>query len=211
MLDFIKGLGPSIFFCTVIIGFEILYHKKKSDSNSEKARRRFWDREAKANSVRKKDITYLNYIDIPLESLPMLNCDDDELNEYEELIKSLAGRKILNLSGQSNTDLKLAYGPANLPELISYDENYITLVGTIAKWGARLIELGYTDEAVTVLEYGISIGTDVGRNFYMLADIYRKNNQPESIDRLITTAGQLNSIMSKPIIAKLTQIRSYLK
>lgn len=211
MLDFIKGLGPSIFFCTVIIGFEILYHKKKSDSDSEKARRRFWDRESKANSVRKKDITYLNYIDIPLESLPMLNIDDDELNEYEELIKSLADRKILNLSGQSNTDLKLEYGPANLPELISYDENYITLVGTIAKWGARLIELGYTDEAVTVLEYGISIGTDVGRNFYMLADIYRKNNQKESLDRLITAAGQLNSIMSKPIVTKLTQIRSYLK
>lgn len=211
MLNFIKGLGPSIFFCTIIIGLEILYHKKKSDSISEKNKQLFWDREARANSVRKKDITYLNYINIPIDTLPIMDSEDDELREYENTIKSLSGKRILNLSGMSNTDLKLEYGPANLNELMSYDENYMTLVSTIAKWGARLIDLNYTDEAVTVLEYGVSVGTDVGRNFYMLADIYRKNNQPDSINRLIHIAEQLDSIMRRPIVAKLNEIKSYLQ
>lgn len=211
MSEFIKSLGPVIFFATLIICFEIVYHRKKSDNKAEEARQKFWNRESKANSVRKQDITFLNYLEIPVNRLPFMDSSDEELSEYEQIVKNLSHKKILNLSGKSNTDLKLEYGPANLAELTSYDENYITLVGTIAKWGARLYALDYIEEGTAVLEYGISIGSDVGRNFYLLADRYRKDNMPEEIDRLIDTATKLDSIMKKPILKKLKEIRSYLK
>ena len=205
----IRGLGPSILLCTLIVGFEILYHRKKDDNRIRKEKQKFWERESEANSVRKKDITFLDYIDVPLQSLPMEPCDDEEITEYQDTIRTLSHKRILNLGGQTNTDLKLQYGPANLPELTEYDNNYITLVNTLAKWGSRLISLERPDDAISVLEYGISVKTDVSRNYYLLADQYKKRNQPDKIDALIATAYQLDSIMRKSILSKLREIRSF--
>ncbi len=139
----------------------------------------------------------------------MSDTGDDEISEYQDTVRRLSGKRILNLNGLSNTDLKMEYGAANLPDLTEYDNNYITLVNILAKWGARLIELERYDDAVTVLEYGISIKSDVSRNFYLLADEYRRRNEPDKIDALTEAAGQLESIMKKPILQKLAEIRSY--
>ena len=115
--------------------------------------------------------------------------------------------KILNLTGITNTELKEQYGVANLTILSDYDNNYTTLVNTIARWGARLIDLEYNDEAVTVLEYGLSIGTDVSRNYLILADIYRKKGETDKIDALITRASTLKSLMKNSILSKLNEVR----
>ena len=115
--------------------------------------------------------------------------------------------KILNLTGITNTELKEQYGVANLTVLTDYDNNYTTLVNTIARWGARLIDLEYNDEAVTVLEYGLSIGTDVSRNYLILADIYRKKGETDKIDALITRASTLKSLMKNSILSKLNEVR----
>ena len=206
----LKRLGPSILGCLLILCFEIFYHRKKDDKNRKEEQRKFWDREVEANSVRKKDITFLNYIDVPLDKLPFINTDDEELGTYQDAVRNLAGKRILNLNGISNTDLKLEYGPANLPELSQYDDNYNTLTSILTKWGARLIQLGMQPEAIIVLEYGISIGSDVSRGYYLLADEYRKMGRAEDIDRLIIEAGKLDSIMKKSILSKLKEIRGYL-
>lgn len=203
----IRNFGPVIFFCTAIIGLLILYECKKSSRSRQSDKDGFWKREARANTVRRKDITFLNYITIPMDSLPFVNTDDDELLEYHDKITSLSHKKILNLTGYSNTDLKEQYGVANLSALSEYDDNYSTLVNIISRWGMRLITLNYINEAVTVLEYGISIGTDVSRNYYLLADIYRKRGKPEKIDLLIESASGINSIMKSSIIDKLNEMR----
>lgn len=209
MDEFLRRIGPPIFFCVLILCFEIYYHRKKDDRRRERAKQQFWDREAEANTVRRKDLTFLNYLNIPLNSLPMSDTGDDEISEYQDTVRRLSGKRILNLNGLSNTDLKMEYGAANLPDLTEYDNNYITLVNILAKWGARLIELERYDDAVAVLEYGISIKSDVSRNFYLLADEYRRRNEPDKIDALTEAAGQLESIMKKPILQKLAEIRSY--
>ncbi|MGN0370147.1 MAG: hypothetical protein ACI4EW_06335 [Butyrivibrio sp.] len=204
-----KNLGLAIILCTIIIGFLILYERKKWDHKRDEAEKAFWAKENAANNVRRKDITFLNYIEIPLDSLPFIDTDDEELLSYHKIIRSLSDKRILNLTGISNTDLKLEYGPANLPDLSAYDDNYTTLVNTLAKWGARLIALNKQTEAVTVLEYGITIGTDVSRNYYLLADIYRRMNRPDEIDRLIKAAEGINTMMKPSIIKKLTEIKGY--
>lgn len=208
MQDFFKRLGPPIFFSVLILCFEIFYHRKKSDRDNARKKQAFWDREAEANTVRRKDLTFLNYIGIPLDSLPMNDTGDDEIREYQDTVSKLSGKRILNLGGMTNTDLKMEYGAANLTELTEYDNNYITLVNILAKWGSRLIELGLNDDAVTVLEYGISIGTDVSRNYYLLAAEYSRRGQVEKIDALTESAERLESIMKEPILRKLKEMRS---
>lgn len=185
----------------------ILYECKKHSRKSDSAKASFWAREARANTVRRKDISNLNYINIPDSVIPS-DISDDEINEYRTTLLNLQARKILNLSGLTNTDLKENYGVANLSALSEYDENYITLVNIIARCGARLIEIGNCSLATVILEYGISIGTDVSRNYYMLAELYRKDNNITGINSLIESADKLDSIMKAPILSKLNEIKA---
>lgn len=74
--------------------------------------------------------------------------DNPELKKYEETLQSLAGQKILNLGGKTNTDLKLEYGVANLETLCACDENYTTLCRTIYEYAECLKKLGHDAEAV---------------------------------------------------------------
>ena len=202
-----ENFGPVIFFCTVIIGMLILYESKKASGKKDAASRDYWDREARANSVRRKDITFLDYISVEPDNLPFIETDDIEILEYQDTIRRLSSKKILNLTNVSNTEIKEAYGVANLDTLSDYDNNYTTLVNTIVKWGRRLIDLGYTKEATAVLEYGIQIKSDASRNYYMLADLYKKSGDTDKIDGLIEVASSLNSIMKDKIIAKLTDMK----
>ena len=201
-----ENFGLILFFGTAIIGAFMIFGFKKSSRDNSQRKESFWDRERRANVSRRKDISSLNYISIPLNQLPFIDTDDDEILEYHKSINRLATMKILNLTGITNTELKEQYGVANLTELTDYDNNYTTLVNTIARWGARLIELEYIDEAVTILEYGLSVGTDVSRNYLLLADIYRTRGEYDRIDALITRATTLKSLMKNSILTKLNEI-----
>lgn len=202
-----ENFGLILFFGTAILGAFMIFGFKKSSRDNSQRKETFWDRERRANVSRRKDISSLNYISIPLNQLPFVDTDDDEILEYHRSINRLATMKILNLTGITNTELKERYGVANLTELTDYDNNYTTLVNTIARWGARLIELDYIDEAITILEYGLSVGTDVSRNYLLLADIYRTRGEYDRIDALIIRATALKSLMKNSILTKLNEIR----
>lgn len=128
-------LGLFIIFLSVAA-----YYRKRATAQQKKVTEDFWSREDQANQIRRKDISNLPYITIPLEKFPIGISDDEELTDYENDLKTLASRKILNLSHQSNTDLKLAYGPANLPALSEYDQNYTTLLRNLVAYADCLIK-----------------------------------------------------------------------
>lgn len=204
----IRNFGPVIVLCSLVIALLVLYESKKSRLKSEEQKSRFWNREHEANSTRKKDISGLAYISIDLDRLPLTPSTDEEVSEYQQTIQQLSTKQILNLQDKTNTDLKLEYGVANLTILSEYDNNYTTLINTLARWGARLFQLNMTNDAVTILEYGIELGTDISRNFYMLAEYYAGLNQPDEIDRLLLKAEEITSIMKNSIIKKLTEYRN---
>lgn len=154
----------------------------------------FWERERLANSVRKKPLDNLNYIRIPLETFPTHILQEDEtVLECIELMESLTAQKIVNLTGFSNTDLKLEYGTANITVLTEYDQNYTLLVRTLQKWADILIAAGYTKEAAILMEFAISTQTDVSRTYYQLADYYVSQRESEKIQWLKDTADGLRS------------------
>lgn len=186
-----------------------LYLKKNTNSVKEKLGK-FMEKERESNSVRKKDISSLEYINIP-DTLPYLNTPRESLNDsnpeiakYINKINSLKDSKILNLTGISNTDLKMQYGPANLATLSEYDDNYTELVRTIAELTHKLIEINEPDNARPWLEYSISINTDIKSCYTDLADIYILAGRPEKVRDLISKARHLNSINKSVIIDNLT-------
>lgn len=163
----------------LIITFSVLlifviwlqYEIRKAARLSKRGTEAFWKKEREANLTRRIDISGLPYIIIPFEDLPMSDYDDATINSYRDTILSLSGKKILNLSDMSNTDLKLAYGSANFSLLSEYDNNYMILVSILQKWGERLYHKGLYAEAAAVLEAAVKCHTDVKSTHILLAKL----------------------------------------
>ena len=192
-----------VFVYTIII---VAQTTRRQRALAEKKEQEFWDREKRANSVRKKSLDGLDYVKIPLDKLPMDALPEDEkVQKYKELLTYLSTQPIVNLTGFTNTDLKLEYGTANITPLSQYDQNYTALVRTLQQWAELLLKADLREEAETVLSYAISIGTDVSHTYYALAEIYASRAEYDKIAALIRQAETLRSALSKSIVRTLQE------
>lgn len=194
-----------ILFCLFITFF-----LRRQRIKEEKAEAAFWEKERQANLTRKKSIDHLPFIKMPIDTFPMsLLTQEEEIRDIIATVNRLAECSILNLTGITNTDLKLEYGVANLNFLTECDQNYTLLVRTLQKWAEILLKQGYRSEAETLLEFAVSTKTDISATYYTLADIYRENGEFKKIQDLIQTAETLNSIMKNTIVRTLKESDPY--
>lgn len=200
-----KMLCIILIFC-----YWLHYFIRKASKNDQQRSSNLWEREYNANFVRKSGTldynTDLEFITIPLEHLPFMATQDNTLISYQNQVKSLADQQIANLSAFTNTDLKYKYGTASITELTKIDENYTILTRTISQWGKYLYEQNYLEEAKTVLEYGISIHTEVSANYKTLAMIYKQEHQEASIYQLIAECDMMSSLMKTSLQKSLKEI-----
>ena len=167
------------------------FFRKRSNRSQENVTDRFWKRESIANNTRLQDLSGLPYITIPFDKFPIGMYENDLLKNYENTLQTLSGQKI-------------AYGTASLPALTEYEQNFTTLCQTLTAYAGQLFELGHTDDARTILEYGISIGSDLSQNYLLLAKIYQSSGETGRIRELLASAEQLDSLMKRSIVEKLT-------
>ena len=194
--------------CTIIIvTVWINYRCRKTRQNTDTANASLWARESKANSTRRKNIDNLDYITIDEKILPLIDTNDETINSCKNSIIAMKDKKILNLSGISNADLKLEYGAANLNLLSEYDENYTTLCRLLNTLGQRLYETGCPAEARKVLEFAVSTGSDMNSTYKTLCSIYIEAGEPELIDNLIDKAGDINTLSGNIILNTLQEIK----
>ena len=193
----------------IIFSITIYHAIRRSNEITARDEKNFWDRENEANSVRKKSLDSLNYLHIPMDRFPTsLLIDNPTIRECIETLTQLATRPIVNLTGQSNTDLKLQYGTANITVLSEYDQNYTLLARTLQTWAETLIKEGCEEEAVPILEYAVETGSDISKTYYLLADYYKRNQRGEAIQALLEKASSLPSLNQKVIVRTLSE--SYL-
>lgn len=188
---------------------------KKGYKRQAAQEKSFWDREAAANSTRRKSLDGLEYIHIPESILSMdalLPLSPEEKTESSFLYKgreametlhNLSGAKIVNLTGFTNTELKLKYGAPNILLLTEYDQNYTLLARTLQTLAETLYRLEKYEEAMQVLLFAISTKTDVSQSYYLLADLYIRQQTPEKKEELLHQAEQIPTMMKKPIVRTL--------
>ena len=219
----------TLFLSSLISFCLLIFLLNKRHSKMEKSMKdAFWKREEEANHTRRKSLDNLPYITIPPEELPLAchitddtadvrntddtadirNTDDAAANEAiseecKEILRSLSTQKIVNLTGYTNTDLKLSYGTANITCLTEYDQNYTLLVSTLQKWAEALYRGGAKKECRQVLEYAVSVGTDVSHTYFLLADLYDEEGESDLKCSLIEKASGLSSLSSKVIVRTL--------
>lgn len=167
------------------------YEIRKSTRISKKASERFWKKEMEANRTRRKDISSLEYITLDPSLLPLDDKEDDTINSYRDTILKLSNKKIVNLTGITNTELKTRYGIANLELLSEYDNNYTVLISILHKWAERLYTNGFIADAERVLEAAVHYKTDVTKTYKLLADIYLQQNKANKINELISFVEEL--------------------
>lgn len=190
----------------VWLTYELQRHRR-TDGNTENA---FWEKEALANSTRKKSLEKLSYITIPIDLLPMeVMTEDEVIADIHNTILELTKKTIVNLTGFTNTELKLEYGAANIASLTEYDQNYTMLARALRKWADVLYQAKYIKETKFVLEFAVSTKTDVSACYKLLAEIYFAEGEFEKIQELLTVASELNSAMKNSIVRTLQEFCLY--
>lgn len=199
-----KTMRFPVFLALFTVFSAWLSYELKKNSHTDTS---FWKRENEANNVRKQSLDKLDYITIPLDSLPLFSGIDEKLDEVQKSIIELASCTIVNLSSYTNTDLKFMYGAGNLPALTEYDQNFTLLVRTLHRWSEQLIALGYENEAVQVLEYAVSIKSEVTADYIALAKLYQKQHTPDKIDALLEAASALSTLLKDSLLCRLKAVR----
>lgn len=188
-----------IIFC-IWLSYEIRKHRRLQEDCSDA----FWEKERKANHTRRKSLDGLNYIVIPFDRLPMdVLKDDPVVQECHDTLHTISEGPVVNLTGISNTDLKLEYGAPNIDLLTLYDQRYTTLARTLQSWAQALYEQSYAPEAEAVLTFAIETRTDISASYRLLARIYQESGRTEKISSLIPVAQSLNSALAPHIAASL--------
>ena len=183
---------------------------RRTSRKAEEKEASFWAKELEANNVRKKSLENLEYIHIPFDLLPFGTAGDDpSLQSAEDELTALKDEKIVNLTGISNTDLKLEYGTANITPLSQYDQNYTALVCSLQKWGQALYDLGRFEDAAKVLEFAVKTRSDITATYRVLIDLYKtklglsEDEIKKKLDALIPIAKNLNSLSRQTILKML--------
>ena len=190
-----------IVFC-VWLGYEI-HKRRNAEAKNYEA---FWDREHAANSTRRKSLDSLPYIAIPVETFPFgLLPENEQVLEYEQTIRDLAQEPVVNLTGFSNTDLKLQYGAPNIDLLSLYDQRYTTLVCTLQSWAELLYKEGQPEAARILLEFAVSTHTDIYASYDLLVRIYKESSESDKIASLLPPAQEIRSLSKNRIIALLEE------
>lgn len=194
-----------IVFCAWL-GYEIHKHRNIEAKSYED----FWKRENDANSTRKKPLDDLSYLTIPLDTFPFsLFTENEQVAEYQQIIRELSSVPIVNLTGISNTDLKLQYGAANIDTLSLYDQRYTTLVRVLQDWASFLYQEGYPQQAKVLLEFSVHTCTDIYATYELLVKIYEKSGEADLITGLLPYAQKVNSMSRKRILSLLEGYSSH--
>ncbi|MBP5160277.1 MAG: hypothetical protein ILP10_08285 [Lachnospiraceae bacterium] len=188
------------------------YERKKADRKTEQRTKAFWEKESEANMTLRKDTSDVPYLKVRFDELPFdPETGSESMRQVQDDLLALRGHSIADLSGMTNTELKLRYGTPNFNMLSEADENYNTLVTGLTRWGELLMNSGRHDDAITVLKAAISYGQRAGTVYQMLAEIYVSRGDSESSKALIADAENIKSLTKEATLATLRDAlaRSY--
>lgn len=154
---------PVFLAITLILIFLVNYYSSRNNRNHKARMDAFWERELKANTTAKKDISNIDFITIPDFLSSPTGSVSEEIKDIEKRIEDLKEKKMVNFSGKTNTDLKLEYGTANFPTLSEWDANYIKLVQLMTKYIDALKKEGYDEKAEQILTFAREVAPEVSR------------------------------------------------
>lgn len=190
------------FFLLFLVFLAVRY--RKIAAKREQAENEFWDKERQAKITPAKDISNLRYITIPIEKFPINFSDDEDVIEIEKELQELSTHRLLNLTGVSNTDLKITYGTPNFETMSKIGDDFDRMCVLVNKYAEVLFEAERFDDVITVLEFAVGVGTDVSESYTLLAKCYKNKEMNEKLDMLKDQINQSNLLLKNSILEKIS-------
>ena len=193
-----------IFASFMLFGAWLTFQLRKSRNLNEKASVDFWENENMANSVRKKQLEESDFIHFPFDKLPPEESfDPDVIPECYTALKELSDKKMVNLNGISNTEVKMRFGTANISILTEYDGNYEMFAKNIYLLCQHLYDLDRKEEALMLSEETILTGTDSLSHYKLMIQIYREQGNFSGISWLRENAEKIRGLTKGAILRAL--------
>lgn len=197
----------------VLMGLVINNAIRRSNARSKKAMDEFWERERSSFKAPSRSVSDLEYITFP-DDLPLnISTDDPQIKEYQETLVNITKNKVLDLSGISNTDIRMAYGSKNMEELSRADQRYTTLCRSLNSLSKAYMRTGHSAEALTLLRFAISCGSDIKESWMLLGQYHMDRDEREEMDKLIEKAAGLpeDSHTKKDILKELKELKGLME
>lgn len=198
---------PSIFICFLIFSAWLFYERRKSERKQERISQEFWDREEEANHTKNKDISDLPMYCPDAEQIPMPETDDENITYYQGKVRESVSKPMMNLSGFTNTDLKLAYGTGNFNTLSEYDTNFNAFLMDMSNLGKAYFTAGRLEEAAAVYQLCLASGLKKSTDYQALARVYVAMGRAGKITDLITEAEQSDLPRKASLVETLSSIQ----
>ena len=186
---------------------------RSSNARSKKAMDEFWERERASFKAPSRSVSDLEYITFP-DDLPLnISTDDPQIKEYQETLVNITKNKVLDLSGISNTDIRMAYGRKNLEELSRADQRYITLCRSLNSLSKAYLRTGHPEEAQTLLKFAIDCGSDIKESWVMLGRCHMERDEGDALNLLMEKAAALpdSSQTKEEILKELKEIKGLME
>ena len=209
------------FFASFVLFILVLQHNmRRGKKTAQQQEEEYWKHEIDANHVRKQSLEDLDYISFqaepfyPLTLLGAEMCSEfltthSQAKNYLARFLYLENQKIVNLSYFTNTDLKYKYGVANLNLLTEYDSNFTELITLLQNYSELFLESNYEDQALAILEYAVSIGSDISKTYTSCAEIYCKHHSFDKMEWLKKEAEKISTSRKDSIVRKLQEFDPY--
>lgn len=198
---------PVFLICFILFLIWFRVKMKQNNSASTETSETFWEREERANFARRQDISNLDYITVSEADLPFVSEMDEREAELVKEVRNRMQRKMLNLSGLTNTDLKEKYGFANLEELSGCDQNFMYFIRSLSRWGEYLFTQGDTGRSKQIMEYSKALGSDISTVYVTLGKIYASEGNTSGLEELITFVESSDFSLKDSMLKKLKLCR----
>lgn len=204
---------PIIFVLFLIFIFIFQHNLKKNDRNGKMARKQFWEYEENSFFARKLPLNDNDFIKPNVHSIPKLDYEafkalnNPQMFTVQEKCFSLADIPMLDLSGMLNSELRYRYGAANLELIESYENNYTNYIKSLYKLGKFYYDNNMKNEAISVLEEGMNVNTEISDHIILLATIYYEMQKKKEFDCLYKKALKMKSLTKNKTLQQLHSLK----
>jgi len=169
----------ALIILTVLVIVFLIYKTRAHTKKQNAVNQRFLDAEDAANAVRKKDIEPELFYTASLMAFPPLPESDPH-----HVVRCARRTMIRFPRPMTNLELKQQYGPAQMENIVMYEDNFHSYLKAITAWAGDLVEVEDFAGAKLILDEAIALGSEFRNTYKLAADIYVRNRDEVGLQNL---------------------------
>ncbi|MCQ2911029.1 MAG: hypothetical protein MJ244_02475 [Clostridia bacterium] len=188
----------------IIIGSSIASYVQGKDKKKIKE---FLREENKTYIKSKDELNKIHFVEINFNDIKFKPKSVKAKEDVKALL-SYQNLKLANFKDVSNSELKKTFGSNNFKEVLEYQNNYDDMFKQLRITTESLIKDNDDKSAISLLNYSINMGSDVTKDYTMLADLYAKNKMRMEMFELIDNVRTNKNLSQQKIMNHIKELET---